>query len=196
MRGLSTLSKTYSDMGKWTGNCKQRYVDRPRYRSGLTCTINGNGHSSEQCKVLNEVGIRHYISRTFKEYSQDPTATKKHRKNHEVNVIVQHAVDYIIVKEYENKKLSAKLEPYEYEKTNSEIDKKYFYELDKFILYGSHKEWRKGAFEINLENIYDMKILNDMNCIHYSKVKSLSEYNLLHDILNTSKLTTNINTHY
>ena len=39
-------------------------------------------------------------------------------------------------------------------------------------------------FVSELENIYDMNIFNDMNCIHYSKLNHISGCYLLHDILN------------
>ena len=41
-----------------------------------------------------------------------------------------------------------------------------------------------------------MKIMNDMNCINDIKLNNVGEYNLLHDILNPSKRTKNINSHY
>ena len=51
-------------------------------------------------------------------------------------------------------------------------------------------------FEIKLKNMNDMKIINDMSCIHDNKVDNISERNLLHYILNPSKPTKNINSHY
>ena len=35
-----------------------------------------------------------------------------------------------------------------------------------------------------------------MNCIHDNVVNNIAEYNVLHDILNPSKFTKNINSHY
>ena len=35
-----------------------------------------------------------------------------------------------------------------------------------------------------------------MNCIHENKVNKISEYSLLHDIINPSKRIKNINSHY
>ena len=64
------------------------------------------------------------------------------------------------------------------------------------ILDGSRKELRKGAFEGKLENIFDMKSLNYIHCIHDSKVINIDKLNLLHEILNPSKCTKNINIHY
>ena len=41
-----------------------------------------------------------------------------------------------------------------------------------------------------------MKIPNGMNHIHDNKVNKIAECNLLHDMLNPSKCTKNINIHY
>ena len=46
---------------------------------------------------------------------------------------------------------------------------------NKLSLYDSHKEWSKCAFGIELNNIYDIKILNDMNRIHDNKLNNISE---------------------
>ena len=54
---------------------------------------------------------------------------------------------------------------------------------------------RKHEFESELKIIYDMKRPNGMNCIHDNKVNKISECNLLHDIINPSKHTKNINSH-
>ena len=53
-------------MVKHAGNHKQRYVDIPGDISKLICTVNDNGHFSEQCKVLNDVGTRYATIRPFK----------------------------------------------------------------------------------------------------------------------------------
>ena len=60
----------------------------------------------------------------------------------------------------------------------------------------NHKEWRKRELGSKLENIYDVKSLNDMNNIHDNKVNNIAECNLLNDIVNTSKCTKDINTNY
>ena len=67
------------------------------------------------------------------------------------------------------------------------------YKLDKLSLDGHNKEWCKRESEIKLENIYDKKILNDMNSKNDIKVNNIAEWTLLHDILNPSKRTKNIN---
>ena len=54
----------------------------------------------------------------------------------------------------------------------------------------------KRAFESELKYIYDIKRPNRINDIHDNEVNKIYECNLLHDILNPSKLTKNINSHY
>ena len=53
----------------------------------------------------------------------------------------------------------------------------------------NYKEWHKHAFESKIENVYDIKMLNDMNSIHDSELNNTAEWNLLHDILNHAKRT-------
>ena len=113
-----------------------------------------------------------------------------------MNDIVHHAVDYITLQEYKYTRLILKTVPKEYENTNSEIDEKDLYELYKLSLDDSNKEWHNSEFEGKLETICDMKILNDMNHLHDNKVNNISEWNLLHDIINNSKQTKDINRHH
>ena len=54
----------------------------------------------------------------------------------------------------------------------------------------------KRAFESEIEYVYGIKIPNFMNPMHYNKVNNIAEYNLLHEMLNPSKCTKNINRHY
>ena len=44
--------------------------------------------------------------------------------------------------------------------------------------------------------MYDMKRLNDMNCIHNKDINNISEFNIIHDILKSYKCTKNINIYY
>ena len=44
--------------------------------------------------------------------------------------------------------------------------------------------------------MYDIKRSNGMNSIHDNEVNNIAEYNLLSDILNTSRRVKNINNHY
>ena len=41
-----------------------------------------------------------------------------------------------------------------------------------------------------------MKCFNSMNCIYDNKINNIAECNLLHDMLNPSKRTKDINSHY
>ena len=59
-----------------------------------------------------------------------------------------------------------KFETHEHGNTEGEIDEKYLHEIDKLSLDRNYKEWRKRAFESELENMYDTKRLNSMNSIH------------------------------
>ena len=85
-------------------------------------------------------------------------------------------------------------ETYEHEKNYSEIGEKYIYGLDQLTLDG--KWWHKCAFERKLKIIYDINIFNSMTCIYNNKVNHIDKFNLLHDILNPSKHTKYINSHY
>ena len=77
----------------------------------------------------------------------------------------------------------------EHENIKDRIDKTDSYELDKFGLDVSNKEWRKRAFGSELENIYDMKILKGMNYTNDNKVNNISDCISLYHILNSSKHT-------
>ena len=54
------------------------------------------GHSSEQCKLINDLGTSHAESRTFKQFWEYPTFAKKYNKKKEVNYIVRQGVDDIL----------------------------------------------------------------------------------------------------
>ena len=51
-------------------------------------------------------------------------------------------------------------------------------------------------FEIKPKIIYDTKRQKGMNSIHDNKVNSIAKWNLLYDILNSSKRNINIDRHY
>ena len=72
-------------------------------------------------------------------------------------------------------------ETHDCENTDGEIDEDDLYELDKMSLH--EKEWRKHAFEIEIQDRYDIKSLNIVKHMHRNKVNSLYECNLLHAIL-------------
>ena len=126
-------------MGSHSEKRKQRYVGCPRDRSKLTCLITGTGNSSEQCELHNKFGTRYSTSRPFEELRKYPKFANKYKKNIEVNDIVQHAVDDIL-QENENTKLSANIEPQEYDNIDRKIYKKELNDLDKLSLGDSSKE--------------------------------------------------------
>ena len=57
--------------------------------------------------------------------------------------MVYNAVYYIILLQDSNEILIAKIEPQEYENTDSEVSEKELYGIDKMSLGDSRKEWRK-----------------------------------------------------
>ena len=72
MRGESASSKTHYKTSKRSGKRKQRYVYHLRDRSKLTCIINGLGHSSDECKGLNDFGYKYTKIRHTKERRHEP----------------------------------------------------------------------------------------------------------------------------
>ena len=81
-----------------------------------------------------------------------------------------------------------------HENIDDEFDEYYIYKMDKLSL--DENIWCDSVFEGKLEIINDMKILNSMNHTHNNKVNNIAKCHLLHDILNPSKQTKNINSHY
>ena len=51
-------------------------------------------------------------------------------------------------------------------------------------------------FESELKYIYDIKIPNGINFIHKNEVNKISEFNLLHDIINPPEHTKTFNSHH
>ena len=88
-------------MVKRSGKRKQRYVYHPRDLSKLTCLIHGPLHSSDEFKVFNYFVTTYTKDRPFEGLRQDTTFKKKIGKKQDVNNIVQHSVDDIILQERE-----------------------------------------------------------------------------------------------
>ena len=107
-----------------SGKRKKRYLDSLRYSSKLTCMIREIFHYPEQCKVLNYCFTRYASKSTMKEHKRYPIASNKYKKNQDINAIDHHAVDDI-VQEGKYTKLSANIEPEQYENVNSELNKKW-----------------------------------------------------------------------
>ena len=105
---------------------KHGYIYRARVKLQLTCLIHAPGHSSEKCKLLNDVGAKHSKGGAFTASRQEPTANKRFGNKQEVNAIFKKAVNKIILQENEreNEKLNAKNETHKHENTDSEIDEK------------------------------------------------------------------------
>ena len=81
-----------------------------------------------------------------------------------------------------------------HENIHDEVDKDDLYKIDKM----SHddKYWQNHAFESKLKYIYDICNQASMTSIHENKVNKIAEWNLQHDIINTSKQTKTSNRHY
>ena len=56
-------------------------------------------------------------------------------------------------------------------------------------------EWSKRAFEYKQKITYGIENQNDMISIHEKEVNKITEWNLLHDIINPPKRTKNLNIH-
>ena len=64
MRGGSASSKRNPEMDSHTGKFKKRNLDFLRGASFLVGLIHGDGHSSEQCKILSDFVNRYDTGRT------------------------------------------------------------------------------------------------------------------------------------
>ena len=84
-------------MGKRSDKRKQGYVDRMRNIYKVTCLIHGIVHSSDKLKVLKYIGTKHAEGGPFKDCRQDTTFNESLKKNKEVNAIIQHSVDGIML---------------------------------------------------------------------------------------------------
>ena len=176
---------TYSKMSEISGNCRKIYVDNPKDRSKPTCLIHDNGHSSDKRKVLGEFGPKYAKIRPTKEHRHDPANKNKFNMHQDNNDILNHAVDEIVLKE--NNKVSSQEEAHK--NIEYDIDENDLYQIDNMSLYGKKEntERHERAFESKLENTYYIEIQNIMTAIHGNKVNKLSEFNLLHDIINPPK---------
>ena len=52
-------------------------------------------------------------------------------------------------------------------------------------------EWRKRVFECKIKNTYEIEIQNGMTCMHNKEVNNISQWDLLHDVINPPKRTRN-----
>ena len=127
-------------MSESSRNLRKRYVDHLNDRYKLTFLVNGTGHSSDECKVLEDFCSKYSKARPTKDHRLQPETKNKFNRHQENNYIVNHAVGDIILQE--NKKLSVNDEAQE--NVDSEVNENNLYDIDKMIL--DEKELRKRTF--------------------------------------------------
>ena len=73
---------------------------------------------------------------------------------------------------------------------DSEYNADNLYKVDKMSLEETKEklDWRKREFECKQKNSYGIEKLNDMTRIQNNEVNKISEWNLLHDIINLPKI--------
>ena len=76
---------------------RKRYVDHTMYISKLPCLIHGPRNSTDECKVLGYFGSKYSKSRPMKLCGQEPAKIEKFNRNQEINDMVHHAADEIIL---------------------------------------------------------------------------------------------------
>ena len=79
----------------------------------------------------------------------------------------------------------------------ADYDENWIYWIDNMSLDETkiRLKWRKRAFLCKQKITYGIENQNDMTCIHDNEVNKIAEYNVLHDIINSPKLTKNLNIH-
>ena len=82
-----------------TVNLSKRYLDHTKDRSKPICIIHGPGHSSDECKVLGDLGSKYAKSMTTKDRGRDLEKQNKFKGQQDNNAIFNHAVDDIILQE-------------------------------------------------------------------------------------------------
>ena len=90
-------------MGDSAGKRRKRYVYRPSGELKV-CLIHSPGHSSYECKILGDFGAKYAKGKPAKDRGNHTTPGRKFHRQQENNVIVNNAVDEIIL--YETKRLS------------------------------------------------------------------------------------------
>ena len=97
---------------------------------------------------------------------------------------------------HENQKVSdVKESP---ENIESDFDENKIYQIENISIEDTKMkiEWRKCAFECKLKNTYGIENRNAMTRMHDNEVNKISEWNLLHDIINPPKHTKFLKRHY
>ena len=75
-RGESTLSWNRPEKGEIADKRRKRHVDSPTGKSKI-CLIHGPGHSTEECKILGDLGTNYANIRPTKYRGSSPLPRKK-----------------------------------------------------------------------------------------------------------------------
>ena len=173
-------------MSESAGKHRKRYLYHPKGKS-KTCHTHIPGHSSYKCKVLGYFGSRYVKIIPTRDRRHNFVPRKRFNKQQDNNVIVNNAVDEILL--HENQEVSYAKEAHE--NVEYDFDENELYQVDHMSLENIKEklEQIKRAFECKIENTYGIENQNDMTRICDNKLNNISECNLLHDIINPRKLT-------
>ena len=92
------MSNTHPATDEITDKRRKRYVNCYRSKS-KTCMIHGVGHSSGECKVLDEFGTMYAATQPTKYHGRNPVPSKIFHKKQENHVIINNVVDEIQITE-------------------------------------------------------------------------------------------------
>ena len=97
MRKETVSSNTYSETSEIPDNCIEVYVYHPNDRSKHTFLIHGPSRSSDSWNFLGDFGSKYSKIRPTKDRGHVPVGRNEFNIQQENNVIVNHAVDEIIL---------------------------------------------------------------------------------------------------
>ena len=117
-------------MSEISGKNRKRYVDHPKDRSKPTCLIHGPRHSSDERKVLGDLGSKYAKISPTKDPMHGTANRNKFNSQKQNNAIVNHTVDEILLQE--NNKVRA--EEKAQENIDSELDENDIYHIDNMSL--------------------------------------------------------------
>ena len=79
----SALSNTYFEISDSSGKRRKCYVYHLKYRSKLTCLINGPVHHSCECKVLGDFGHKYAKDKPTTDHRQEDSTTNRRFGRHQ-----------------------------------------------------------------------------------------------------------------
>ena len=85
-------------MGVSTGKRRKRCVDFSK-RNLKICSIHGNGHSSDECKVLGDFGAMYANSKHTKDHGNHPVLRENINRQPENSAVANSGVDDILLNE-------------------------------------------------------------------------------------------------